>query len=135
MIVPLVFAYGTVVAAGLPVIDQTRPTPQISRWMNEVAPRSTDPVALYKLERWKSSLRFYSGHVVVPVESPEELTRFIEAHPSAWIVLTEREASRLADSGLRLTAVFERSAVLGTEGRGLRRQRWGKVLVAIRATP
>jgi 4-amino-4-deoxy-L-arabinose transferase-like glycosyltransferase len=135
LIIPLVCAYGTVVAAGLPVIDQTRPTPQISRWMHDAAPNSTEPVALYKLERWKSSLRFYSGHVVAPVENPDELMRFLEAHPSAWIVLTEREASRLADAGLRLTTLFERSAVLGTEGRGLRRQRWGKVLVATRATP
>jgi len=133
LIVPLVCAYGTVVAAGLPVIDQTRPTPQIARWMTQTAPDSTAPIALYKLERWKSSLRFYSGHVVTTVENPEDLTRFLDSHPDAWIVLTEREASRLAERGLTLTTLFERNAVLGTEGRGLRRQRWGNVLVAVRA--
>ena len=135
LIVPLVCAYGTVVAAGLPVIDQTRPTPQIAHWMVTTAPGSTAPVGLYQLERWKSSLRFYSGHVVVPLETPEELTAFLDAHPGSWIVLTEREAARLAGHGLELTSVYERSAVLGTEGRGLRRQRWGNVVVAVRATP
>ena len=135
LIVSLVCAYGTVVAAGLPVIDQTRPTPQIARWMAATAPESTAPVGLYQLERWKSSLRFYSGHVVAPLETPEELTAFLDAHPGSWIVLTERDAARLARQGLKLTTVFERSAVLGTEGRGLRRQRWGNVVVAVRATP
>jgi len=135
LIVPLVFAYGTVVWAGLPVIDQTRPTPQIAHWMTATAPDSTAPVGLYKLERWKSSLRFYSGHVVAPLESPAELTAFLDAHPGAWVVLTEREAERLGENGTKLTTLYERSAVLGTEGRGLRRQRWGNVLVAVRATP
>ena len=135
LIVPLVCAYGTVAAAGLPVIDQTRPTPQIAQWMTRTAPQSTEPVALYKLERWKSSLRFYSGHVVTPVESSEDLIRFLDAHPQAWIVLTEREESLLAERGVQLKTLFERTAVLGTEGRGLRRQRWGNVRVAVRVTP
>jgi len=135
LIVPLVCAYGTVVAAGLPVIDQTRPTPEIARWMTATAPNSTAPVGLYKLERWKSSLRFYSGHVVAPLENLEELKAFLEANPGSWIVLTEREAARLGEQGVKLTRLYERRAVLGTEGRGLRRQRWGNVMVTVRATP
>ena len=59
LIVPLICVYGTIVAAGFPVIDQTRPTPQIARWLTDTSPGSTEPLALYRLERWKASLRFH----------------------------------------------------------------------------
>jgi 4-amino-4-deoxy-L-arabinose transferase-like glycosyltransferase len=130
LIVPLLFAYGTVVAAGFPVIDQTRPTPQIARWLTEVAPGANAPLALYKLSRWEASLRFYSGRVVAKIETPEDLRLFLEDHPFASVVLTERDRERLAELGIELKIVYRRNAVLGTEGRGLRRQRWGGVVVA-----
>jgi 4-amino-4-deoxy-L-arabinose transferase-like glycosyltransferase len=132
LIVPLVCAYATVVAAGFPVIDQTRPTPEIARWLTRTEPDSKDPVALYRLERWKASLRFYSGRPVVTVETLDELRRFLDLHPEARVVLTELEMYRLAEAGIPLTVTYRRSAVVGTEGRGLRRQRWGAVLVAVR---
>ncbi len=70
LIAPLICAYATVVAAGFPVIDQARPTPEIARWLTHSEPRSKEPLALYRLERWKASLRFYSGRTVVTVETP-----------------------------------------------------------------
>jgi 4-amino-4-deoxy-L-arabinose transferase-like glycosyltransferase len=133
LIVPLICAYGTVAAAGFPVIDQTRPTPEIARWLTHTEPQSKEPLALYRLERWKASLRFYSGRPVATVETPDDLRRFLDAHPAASVVLSEREAYNLAGAGLPLTTAYRRSAVLGTEGRGLRRQRWGSVLVAVRS--
>ena len=132
LIVPLICAYATVVAAGFPVIDQARPTPEIARWLTHSEPRSKEPLALYRLERWKASLRFYSGRTVVTVENPEDLQRFLDAHPEASVVLSERESYNLAIAGVPLVTTYKRSAVLGTEGRGLRRQRWGSVLVAVR---
>ena len=132
LIVPLICAYATVVAAGFPVIDQARPTPEIARWLTHSEPRSKEPLALYRLERWKASLRFYSGRTVVTVENPEDLQRFLDAHPEASVVLSERESYNLAIAGVPLVTTYRRSAVLGTEGRGLRRQRWGSVLVAVR---
>ena len=84
LIVPLICAYATVVAAGFPVIDQARPTPEIARWLTHSEPRSKEPLALYRLERWKASLRFYSGRTVVTVENPEDLQRFLDAHPERW---------------------------------------------------
>jgi 4-amino-4-deoxy-L-arabinose transferase-like glycosyltransferase len=132
LIAPLICAYGTVVAAGFPVIDQTRPTPEIARWLTHAEPGSKEPLALYRLERWKSSLRFYSGRPVFTIETAEDLRNFLNAHPAASVVLTEREVYDLAITGVPLVATYRRSAVLGTEGRGLRRQRWGSVLVAVR---
>ena len=130
LIAPLVCAYGTIVAAGFPVIDQTRPTPSIARWMTQTSPGSTEPIALYRLSRWKASLRFYSGRKVATVENVEELQRFLGEHPAASVVLVERDSRRLAEAGIVLTTVYKREAVLGTEGRGLRRQQWGPVVVA-----
>jgi 4-amino-4-deoxy-L-arabinose transferase-like glycosyltransferase len=132
LVVPLICAYATIVAAGFPVIDQTRPTPQIARWLAQVSPGSTEPVALYRLERWKSSLRFYAGRPVVTVENAEDLQRFLDEHPTGRVVLTERDVTRLSETGIFLTTVYTRNAVIGTEGRGLRRQRWGSVVVATR---
>jgi hypothetical protein len=114
------------------VIDQARPTPEIARWLTHSEPRSKEPLALYRLERWKASLRFYSGRTVVTVENPEDLKRFLDAHPEGSVVLSERESRKLAIAGVPLVTTYKRSAVLGTEGRGLRRQRWGSVLVAVR---
>jgi 4-amino-4-deoxy-L-arabinose transferase-like glycosyltransferase len=133
LIVPLICAYGTVVAAGFPVIDQTRPTPEIARWLTHVEPGSTELIALYRLSRWKASLRFYAGRPVETVETAEDLRRLLDAHPAAHVVLTERDASHLRQKGIDLTVVYKRSAVLGTEGRGFRRQHWGSVVVATRA--
>jgi hypothetical protein len=132
LIASLICAYATVVAAGFPVIDQTRPTPEIARWLTHSEPGSKEPLALYRLERWKASLRFYSGRPVVTIETVDDMRRFLDLHPAASVVLTEREAYRLAGEGIPLVANYKRSAVLGTEGRGLRRQRWGAVLVAVR---
>jgi len=130
LIVPLLCAYMTVVTAGFPVIDQTRPTPEIARWLTHSAPPSTEPVALYRLSRWKASLRFYSGRQVTTIETPEDLTFFLQQHPTSYVVLTSRERVRLGGQGLAFDVVHERHAVVGTEGRGLRRQRWGTVVVA-----
>jgi 4-amino-4-deoxy-L-arabinose transferase-like glycosyltransferase len=135
LIVPLVCAYGTVVAAGFPVIDQTRPTPEIARWLTHATPPSTEPVALYKLSRWKASLRFYSGRRIATTETPEELARFVAEHPRAFVIVTGLEQQRLQAEGWTLDAAYERRAVLGTEGRGLRRQRWGVVVVATARRP
>jgi 4-amino-4-deoxy-L-arabinose transferase-like glycosyltransferase len=132
LIVPLLCGYATVVAAGFPVIDQSRPTPEIARWLTQDAPGSTEPLALYRLSRWKASLRFYSGRPVTTVENAEDLVRFLDEHPAASVVLAERDAAHLAKQGIVLTTRYTRSAVLGTEGRGLRRQRWGGVVVATR---
>jgi 4-amino-4-deoxy-L-arabinose transferase-like glycosyltransferase len=132
LIVPLICAYSTVVAAGFPVIDQTRPTPEIARWLTHTAPPSTEAVALYKLSRWQASLRFYSGRQVNTIETPEDLTVFLIQHPAGYVVLTSRERRHLEKLGTALTVVYERQAVVGTEGRGLRRQRWGTVVVATR---
>jgi 4-amino-4-deoxy-L-arabinose transferase-like glycosyltransferase len=132
LVAPLICAYGTVAAAGFPVIDQTRPTPEIARWLTHAEPESKEPLALYQLERWKASLRFYSGRPVFTIENPDDLRSFLDVHPAASVVLSERDASKLAAAGVPLTPTYKRSAVLGTEGRGLRRQRWGSVLVAVR---
>ena len=100
--------------------------------MTRTSPGSTEPVALYRLSRWKASLRFYSGRVVVTVENVDDLARFLEAHPAASVVISEKEVAQLAEAGIALKTVYSRNAVLGTEGRGLRRQRWGHVVVATR---
>ncbi len=128
-IVPLVCAYATVTGIGLPVIAQIRPTPQIGRWFaREIRPE--EPIVIYKLSRWKASLRYYSGQRVVPIETEPELVDYLREHPEAYIVMPGREAALLTRAGLPLRIALGRRAVMGTVGHGLRRQRWGAVVVA-----
>jgi hypothetical protein len=128
-IVPLVCAYATITAVGLPVIAQIRPTPDIGHWFaHEI--RSEEPIVIYKLSRWKASLRYYSGERVVPIETEPELVEYLRLHPGAYVVMPEREAALLTRAGLRLRISLGRRAVMGTTGHGLRRQRWGAVVVA-----
>ena len=44
--------------------------------------------------------------------------------------MLDEDFNRLRQEGINLRAVSERPAVVGTTGRGLRRQKWGSLIVA-----
>jgi hypothetical protein len=47
-----------------------------------------------------------------------------------YILILDEDLARLRKDGVNLRAVAERPAVTGTTGRGLRRQKWGSLIVA-----
>jgi hypothetical protein len=47
-----------------------------------------------------------------------------------YILMLDEDFARLRSDGVNLRAVSERSAVTGTTGKGLRRQKWGALVVA-----
>jgi 4-amino-4-deoxy-L-arabinose transferase-like glycosyltransferase len=132
LIASLICAYGTVVALGFPILQRTRPTMDIARWVvSATAPG--EPLAVYRLGRWQASLRFYAGRPVTVLNDADDLQRFFDQHHAAQVVVTQRDFDLLQIAGLPLQIVYKRQAVVGTEGQGFRRQRWGGVLVVTRA--
>jgi 4-amino-4-deoxy-L-arabinose transferase-like glycosyltransferase len=129
LLVPLLCGYAAVVVYGFPVLHQTKPTPPIAKWVvQHSAP--DDALALYRLERWHASLRFYANRPVSTLQTSEEVRRFFAENPRGLCVMAREHYEALVAEGLSLELRYRRKAVLGNEGRGLRRQRWGDVIVA-----
>jgi 4-amino-4-deoxy-L-arabinose transferase-like glycosyltransferase len=134
LIVSLICAYGTVVALGFPVLQRTRPTMDIACWVvSATAPG--EALAVYRLGRWQASLRFYAGRPVTLLDDPDDVQRFFEQHQPAQVVVTQRDFDQLQAAGVPLQILYKRRAVVGTEGQGFRRSRWGGVLVVTRQQP
>jgi 4-amino-4-deoxy-L-arabinose transferase-like glycosyltransferase len=130
----LLVVYLVTVGVGYPALEHTRPTAIVAkrlRWF--AAPQS--PVALYELERWRASLRYYLGRPIARLDTPEDLAAFIADHRPAYVVLRRQDYLAQRAAGLPLYEVIRRPAVFGTTGTGLRRQRWGYLVVASNVPP
>jgi 4-amino-4-deoxy-L-arabinose transferase-like glycosyltransferase len=127
--VTLLTAYAIVVAVGLPAFERTHPTAHVAAKLKQVAAASA-PVGLYRLERWRSSLRYYIGRPVARLESPEEARIFFSQPQPAYAVMFLHDYLDLRRRDTPIYLVIERRAVVGTRGRGVRRQRWGSLVVA-----
>ena len=125
----LLVIYGTVVAIGLPILERTRPTAEVA---GSLRPRlaAGDRIGLYRLERWRFSLRYYLERPVTRLQHPEDVREFFEESPRAYVLMIDEDFARLRETGMNLRPVTERPAVTGTTGRGLRKQKWGALVVA-----
>lgn len=129
LIVMLLGVYAAGVAIGYPVLERTRPTALVARTLRRVASPDA-PVALYKLSRWRASVRYYAERPIVAVESEEELRAMLVSNPRVYVILLRRDFEALRAGGMPLRAVARHRAVVGTTGRGLRRQQWGYLILA-----
>ncbi len=127
--VTLLTAYAIVVAVGLPAFERTHPTAHVAARLKHLAAASA-PIGLYRLERWRSSLRYYIGRPVDRLESPEEARVFFSRQQPAYAVMFLHDYLDLRRRDTQIYLVIERRAVVGTRGRGVRRQRWGSLVVA-----
>jgi 4-amino-4-deoxy-L-arabinose transferase-like glycosyltransferase len=129
VLVTLLVIYGTVVVIGFPAFEQTRPMARAGRWIaQKAAPGSR--VAVYKLERWRASLRYYGNRRVERLESFDEVRAFLAQPGPAYLVMLRDDYETLQRANMPLRLAFERPAVVGTSGFGLRRQEWGYLVVA-----
>jgi hypothetical protein len=128
VVVMLLVVYGSVAAIGLPVLDQARPTAAIAENLR-LKLSDDDRIGLYRLEKWRFSLRYYLERPVSRLQGPQEVRDFL-TNKGGYILLLDEDFARLRDDGVNLRAVTKRPAVTGTTGRGLRRQKWGALIVA-----
>ena len=129
VMVMLLVIYGCVVVVGLPVLARARPTEAVA---DSLRPNLSvdDEVALYRLEKWRFSLRYYLERPLGRLQEPEDVRKFLTGKGD-YILMLDEDFARLRKEGINLRAVSEQPAVTGTTGKGLRRQKWGALVVAI----
>jgi 4-amino-4-deoxy-L-arabinose transferase-like glycosyltransferase len=128
VIVMLLVIYGSVAALGLPVLERARPTEALA---DSLRPKlaADDQVALYRLEKWRFSLRYYLERPLGRLQEPDEVRKFL-TDKGGYILMLDEDFARLRKDGINLRSVEERRAVTGTTGTGLRKQKWGALVVA-----
>jgi len=124
----LLVSYTTVVAVGFPALERVRPTARVARQLARVSTPSA-PVGLYRLERWRGSLRYYLNRPIDRLETFDELSAFLSRPEPAYVVMLRRDYLELCDHHIPVHLVTAHRAVIGTTGRGIRRQRWGFLVV------
>jgi 4-amino-4-deoxy-L-arabinose transferase-like glycosyltransferase len=128
MLVMLLVIYTCVLTIGLPLLERARPTAAVA---GSLRPKLTehDQIALYRLEKWRFSLRYYLERPVDRLQNPADVKEFL-TNKGGYILLLDEDFARLRNDGVNLRAVSKRPAVTGTTGKGLRRQKWGALVVA-----
>jgi 4-amino-4-deoxy-L-arabinose transferase-like glycosyltransferase len=124
----LLVVYATTVLVGFPAFERTRPIRFITRVLRTHA-IAAEPVGLYRLERWRASLRYYLGRRIERLENPDDIRQFLSSGGPAYIVMLREEYETLHNAGFPLRLVSERAAVASTQGRGFRRQVWSQLAV------
>jgi hypothetical protein len=128
MLVMLLIIYTCVLTIGLPLLERARPTAAVA---DSLRPKlaDDDQIGLYRLEKWRFSLRYYLERPVDRLQEPDEVKEFL-TNKGGYILMLDEDFARLRNDGVNLRAVSERAAVTGTTGKGLRRQKWGALIVA-----
>lgn len=128
MLAMLLVSYSTVVAVGFPVLEQVRPTARVARQLARIS-APTAPVGLYRLERWRGSLRYYLNRPIDRLETFDELSAYLSRPEPVYVVMLRRHYFELRARHIPVHLLTAHRAVIGTSGRGLRRQRWGFLVV------
>ena len=128
VLVMLLVVYSCVLAIGMPLLERARPTAAIAE---NLRPKlsADDQIGLYRLEKWRFSLRYYLERPLSRLQNPSDVKEFLN-NKGGYILMLDEDLARLRSDGVNLRAVSERPAVTGTTGRGLRKQKWGALIVA-----
>ncbi len=128
LLVMLLVSYTIVVAIGFPALERVRPTARVARQLARLS-APTAPVGLYRLERWRGSLRYYLNRPIDRIETFEDLSAYLSRTEPVYVVMLRRDYFELCDHHVPAHLLTAHRAVVGTTGRGFRRQRWGFLVV------
>ena len=129
VLVMLLVTYGSVIVIGMPVLERGRPTAAVAENLRSRLV-ADDQVALYRLEKWRFSLRYYLERPLSRLQHPEDVRGFLSQSSRGYVLMLDEDFTRLRNDGVNLRAISKRPAITGTTGRGLRKQRWGSLVVA-----
>ncbi len=120
----LVLVYAVVLDSGLKALEAAKPMKELGTWTATHIPADA-VTAAYRLERWKTSWRFYSDRRKVAVETPDDLARVMAEPGAHYAVMREDELAALEAMPAmpRLKVLRQRRGLTNTSGRGLRRKR------------
>jgi hypothetical protein len=126
--VTFLIVYAGIVMVGPSVFERAWPTAALAETTKSQLAEG-DQVALYRLEKWRFSLRYYLDRPVSRLQNPADVRQFLSGN-RGYVLMQDEDFARLRRDGVRLRSVAERPAVTGTTGKGLRRQKWGALVVA-----
>jgi 4-amino-4-deoxy-L-arabinose transferase-like glycosyltransferase len=132
--VALLSVYAVVVTIGFPTLERVRPIASVGHRLHDNVP-ADGIVGLYRLERWRASIRYYADRPIERLETPDDVRAFVARGVPAYLVMLRREYDALRRAGVPLHQVLRRRCVVGTSGRGIRRQRWGYLVVVTNRRP
>jgi hypothetical protein len=96
-----------------------KPTRRLARLVAATA-EADDHVAMFRLNRWSGSWRFYVGRHSEKLETSDELRRFFAKPGRHYCAMLLRDYDRLAAEGFRLRIVHQQRGLFTTTGRALR---------------
>ena len=114
VLVMLLVVYSCVLTIGLPLLERARPTAAIAENLRPQL-AADDQVGLYRLEKWRFSLRYYLERPLSKLQEPSDVKEFLHKKGS-YILMSDEDLARLRNDGINLRAVSERPAVTGTIG-------------------
>jgi len=132
----LLAIYTVIVAVGLPMLDVVRPTPVVGRALRDHTPRES-PAALYGLEQWRASLRYYAERPLAGLATPADVAAFLDTPEPRFVIMRRLDYLALRTAGFKVYDLFHRHAVVGTRRyrAGLRRQVWGELIIVTNEPP
>lgn len=124
----LLVVYGVVIVEGFPILERSRPTAPIGRWIDRHAPPDA-PIGVYGLDDWRASIRFYTKRRIVVLHDGGEVSRFFAEHPDSYALMLRSDATGFQANGVLLRRIGGRRAIVGRSGKFIRRQLWGRLVV------
>jgi 4-amino-4-deoxy-L-arabinose transferase-like glycosyltransferase len=115
----LLTVYGTVVSVGLPAFEQMKPTKRLARLV-AASTAEGDHVAMFRLNRWSSSWRFYVGRHSERLETAADLRMFLAQPGRHYCAMMRHDYDRLLAEGFRLRVIHQEPGLFTTTGRALR---------------
>lgn len=114
----LLAAYAVVIVVGLPAFEQAKPTRRLARIVAASA-QPDDHVAMFRLNRWSSSWRFYVGRQTENLETPADMRRFLARPGRHYCAMLRRDYNGLVSQGMQLRVIHEEQGLFTTTGRAL----------------
>jgi 4-amino-4-deoxy-L-arabinose transferase-like glycosyltransferase len=134
LVATLLAVYSGVVLQGFPVLERSRPTASVGRWVHRHAPPDT-PVGVYGLSDWHASLRFYSHRPLVILHDQPEVTAFLTRQSGTYVLMSRSDAEAFRAQGVSIRCLGGRRAIVGRSGKFIRKQVWGRIVVTTAQDP
>ncbi len=116
--------YVVVLGPGLNALEAGKPMKDLGQWVAANAPDDAT-ITAYRLERWKTSWRFYVNRGIQVAEEPHEVLQIFQTPGIHYAVMRQDELDDLKKSSEMppVEIVRERRGLTNTSGRGLRKRR------------
>jgi hypothetical protein len=131
-IATLLVVYAAAVMVGFPVLERSRPTAPIGRWVR----RHTQPgtvIGIYGLDDWRGSIRYYTERPMLTLREPAAVRTFLSSVPNAYVLMLRSDYEELRGDNSDIVEIAGRPAIVGRSGKYLRRQIWGTLAIVTRS--